>query len=109
MQIRESIKSLFPNRDCFCLVRPHNEERMLAQLESLPSSQLRKEFVEVRSPRWALLHEASAAGGCLPPAQLLGPASQQLLGVTRLHRLHRCWWHSTGGERSTLVRQQQHC
>ena len=47
LQIRESIKSLFPNRDCFCLVRPHNDEKQLAQLESLPSNQLRKEFIEV--------------------------------------------------------------
>ncbi|KAK9798122.1 hypothetical protein WJX73_001407 [Symbiochloris irregularis] len=45
-QIRESIKALFPNRDCFSLVRPHNDERQLAQLEALPPQQLRPEFRE---------------------------------------------------------------
>jgi hypothetical protein len=42
--IRESIKALFPDRDCFTLVRPVNEEDALAKLDTLPSSQLRPEF-----------------------------------------------------------------
>lgn len=42
--IRESIKALFPDRDCFTLVRPVNEEEALAKLDTLPSSQLRPEF-----------------------------------------------------------------
>ncbi len=42
--IRESIKALFPDRDCFTLVRPVNEEDALAKLDSLPPSQLRPEF-----------------------------------------------------------------
>jgi Guanylate-binding protein, N-terminal domain/Guanylate-binding protein, C-terminal domain len=46
--IRESIKSLFPDRDCFCLVRPINDEKSLQQLESLPAAQLRPEFRQVR-------------------------------------------------------------
>ena len=49
-QIRESIKALFPSRDCFSLVRPHNDERQLAQLEALPAGQLRPEFREVCNP-----------------------------------------------------------
>lgn len=42
--IRESIKALFPNRDCFTLVRPVNDEDALANLDTLNSSQLRPEF-----------------------------------------------------------------
>ena len=42
--IRESIKSLFPDRDCFTLVRPMSDENKLAHLEDVPSSQLRPEF-----------------------------------------------------------------
>lgn len=43
-QIRESIKSLFPDRDCFTLVRPVNDEDELARLDELPSGQMRPEF-----------------------------------------------------------------
>ena len=43
-QIRESIKTLFPDRDCFALVRPVNEEDQLAQLDALPPEVLRPEF-----------------------------------------------------------------
>lgn len=42
--IRESIKSLFPDRDCFPLVRPISDEAKLARLESVPPAQLRPEF-----------------------------------------------------------------
>ena len=44
--IRESIKSLFPDRDCFPLVRPISDEAKLARLESVPPAQLRPEFRE---------------------------------------------------------------
>lgn len=43
-EIRSSIKSLFPDRDCFSLVRPMNDELQLANLDSVPRSQLRPEF-----------------------------------------------------------------
>lgn len=43
-KIRESIKALFPDRDCFTLVRPVNEEDLLARLDSLPHTALRPEF-----------------------------------------------------------------
>ncbi|CAI5525722.1 unnamed protein product [Closterium sp. Naga37s-1] len=47
-QIRESIRSLFPDRDCFALVRPISNERLLQKLDHLPVSfemeQLRPEF-----------------------------------------------------------------
>lgn len=46
LQIRESIKSLFPDRDCFTLVRPMNDEDALARLDSLDPTQLRPEFRE---------------------------------------------------------------
>ena len=42
--IRESIKSLFPDRDCFALVRPVSDEKKLAHLETVPPSQMRPEF-----------------------------------------------------------------
>jgi hypothetical protein len=44
LQIRDSIKSLFPDRDCFTLVRPVNDEEQLAALDTLPPSQMRPEF-----------------------------------------------------------------
>lgn len=49
MQIRKSIKTLFPNRDCFSLVRPMSDEKQLARLETIPPDQMRPEFVEVAS------------------------------------------------------------
>lgn len=45
-QIRESIKTLFPDRDCATLVRPLNDEALLSKLDSVPKSQLRPEFVQ---------------------------------------------------------------
>ncbi len=45
-QIRESIKALFPDRDCATLVRPVNDETLLSKLDSVPKSQLRPEFVQ---------------------------------------------------------------
>ena len=44
--IRDSIKSLFPDRDCFTLVRPMSDEAALAHLEAVPPTQLRPEFRE---------------------------------------------------------------
>lgn len=48
LQIRESIKSLFPNRECFALVRPMADEKQLQRLESVPPEQMRPEFREVQ-------------------------------------------------------------
>jgi hypothetical protein len=47
LQIRESIKALFPDRDCFTLVRPVTDEEQLAELDSMPTASMRPEF------RWA--------------------------------------------------------
>mmetsp|Transcript_35733 Transcript_35733/g.79501 ORF Transcript_35733/g.79501 Transcript_35733/m.79501 type:complete len:796 (+) Transcript_35733:196-2583(+) len=44
--IRSSIKSLFPDRDCFTLVRPMNDESQLVNLDEVPRSQLRPEFAQ---------------------------------------------------------------
>ncbi|KAK9825847.1 hypothetical protein WJX81_003554 [Elliptochloris bilobata] len=44
--IRASITALFPNRDCFSLVRPMSDERALQRLETVPAAQLRPEFRE---------------------------------------------------------------
>ena len=46
-QIRESIVTLFPERDCFALVRPVSDEKQLQALDSVPASQLRPEFRQV--------------------------------------------------------------
>ena len=45
-QIRASIKALFPDRDCFPLVRPMNDETKLQHLEAVPARELRPEFRE---------------------------------------------------------------
>ena len=50
LQIRDAIKSLFPDRDCFPLVRPMSDEKMLAKLETIDSSQFRPEFQQVHNP-----------------------------------------------------------
>jgi hypothetical protein len=42
--VRQSIKALFPDRDCFTLVRPVTDERALRKLDALPASALRPEF-----------------------------------------------------------------
>ncbi|GIL52651.1 hypothetical protein Vafri_8448 [Volvox africanus] len=42
--IRESIKALFPDRDCVTLVRPVTDEEALRNLATLPHDQLRPEF-----------------------------------------------------------------
>ena len=51
LQIRDSIKALFPDRDCLTLVRPMADEKMLAKLETVDSAQFRPEFQEVCSFR----------------------------------------------------------
>jgi hypothetical protein len=37
-KIRESIRALFPDRECFTLVRPVNNEKDLQRLDQLPVS-----------------------------------------------------------------------
>ena len=49
--MRVSIKTLFPDRDCVSLVRPLNDEAMLAVMDTLPFDQLRPEFRRVGSRR----------------------------------------------------------
>ncbi|GAB2298633.1 hypothetical protein Dimus_032703 [Dionaea muscipula] len=43
-EIRESIRALFPDRECFTLVRPLNSERELQRLDQIPLDKLRPEF-----------------------------------------------------------------
>eukprot|EP00250_Pteridium_aquilinum_P003918 c14182_g1_i1 orf=303-3524(+) len=43
-EIRDSIRALFPDRDCFTLVRPLNSERDLQRLDQIPFDSLRPEF-----------------------------------------------------------------
>jgi hypothetical protein len=51
LQIRGSIKALFPDRDCFTLVRPMHDERALNRLNQLQPEQLRPEFQGVSDVR----------------------------------------------------------
>ena len=44
--IRDSIRGLFPERECFPLVRPVNDEKALRALDAVPPSELRPEFRE---------------------------------------------------------------
>ncbi|KAL3133524.1 hypothetical protein ABBQ38_007377 [Trebouxia sp. C0009 RCD-2024] len=58
-QIRASIKALFPDRDCFPLVRPMSDEKMLAKLETLDSSTFRPEFQQgVKELTSLIFHKA---------------------------------------------------
>ncbi|KAJ8458516.1 hypothetical protein OPV22_031442 [Ensete ventricosum] len=43
-EIRESIRALFPDRECFTLVRPLNNENDLQRLDQIPLDRLRSEF-----------------------------------------------------------------
>ncbi|KAK2382796.1 hypothetical protein P8452_38183 [Trifolium repens] len=43
-QIRESIRALFPDRECFTLVRPLNNENDLQRLDQISLDKLRPEF-----------------------------------------------------------------
>lgn len=43
-EIRESIRALFPERDCFTLVRPLNNEKDLQRLDQISMEKLRPEF-----------------------------------------------------------------
>ncbi|PKA50185.1 hypothetical protein AXF42_Ash020130 [Apostasia shenzhenica] len=43
-EIRESIRALFPDRECFALVRPLNDESDLQRLDQIPLNRLRPEF-----------------------------------------------------------------
>ncbi|KAK9756915.1 hypothetical protein RND81_01G129400 [Saponaria officinalis] len=43
-EVRESIRALFPDRECFTLVRPLNSESELQQLDQTPLHKFRPEF-----------------------------------------------------------------
>ena len=45
-RVRALIRTYFPERDCFCMVRPIEEEKDLQNLQNLPDNQFRKEFLE---------------------------------------------------------------
>ena len=45
-RVRALIRAYFPERDCFCMVRPIEEERDLQNLQNLSDNQFRKEFIE---------------------------------------------------------------
>ena len=45
-RVRNLIKTYFPDRDCFTMVRPVEKESDLQNLQNLPDEMLRKEFLE---------------------------------------------------------------
>jgi len=45
-KVRALIKTYFPNRDCFAMVRPVEEEKNLQKLQFLSDDELRMEFLE---------------------------------------------------------------
>ena len=45
-RIRRLIKQVFPDRDCFTMVRPVEQERQLQSLQQMADQELRPEFVE---------------------------------------------------------------
>ena len=45
-RVRNLIKTYFPEKDCFVMVRPVENEEDLQNLENIPNEKLRKEFVE---------------------------------------------------------------
>ena len=45
-RVRKLIRTYFPERDCFTLVRPIESEKDLQNLEYLPDNELRSEFLE---------------------------------------------------------------
>ena len=45
-RVRSLIRAYFPDRDCFAMVRPVEEEKNLQRLQFLPDNQLRVEFLE---------------------------------------------------------------
>ena len=44
--VRQSITNFFPNRVCFTLKRPVNDEKLLQKLESIKEEEIRPEFQE---------------------------------------------------------------
>ena len=47
-KIRESIRALFPDRECFTLVRPVNNEKDLQRLDQLPVSISNSSFFDLQ-------------------------------------------------------------
>ena len=45
-RVRALIRTYFPERDCFVMVRPIEKEQDLQNLQNLPDNQFRKEFIE---------------------------------------------------------------
>jgi len=45
-RVRNLIRAYFPERDCFCMVRPTEDEHDLQNLQNLPDNKFRKEFLE---------------------------------------------------------------
>ena len=45
-RVRNLIRAYFPERDCFCMVRPTEDEQDLQNLQNLPDNKFRKEFLE---------------------------------------------------------------
>jgi hypothetical protein len=61
-RVRRILTSFFKKRECVTLVRPLEDESRLQQLDSIPESQLRRQFVEQMAElRNAVIYEVRTA------------------------------------------------
>ena len=73
-RVRELIRKYFPERDCFVMIRPVEDEKQIQNLQSLPDEELREEFVQraqifrqkvLRKVRPKMLMKKNLTGGIL--------------------------------------------
>ncbi|GAQ88014.1 Guanylate-binding protein [Klebsormidium nitens] len=83
-QIRESIRALFPRRDCFTLVRPVHDEQQLQRLDSLPPGVLRPEFQAGLEALTSLIFEKTRPKqmeGAMLTGPMLAALAQSFVGA----------------------------
>lgn len=83
-QIRDSIRALFPRRDCFTLVRPVHDEQQLQRLDSLPPGVLRPEFQAGLESLTSLIFEKTRPKqmeGAMLTGPMLAALAQSFVGA----------------------------
>lgn len=79
-RLRHVLTSFFPRRSCHALVRPVHDENKLQQIDDLPASELRPEFVAgVENLRDALFAPENLRPKTISGAPIRGPAYVELL------------------------------
>ncbi|KXZ50367.1 hypothetical protein GPECTOR_16g540 [Gonium pectorale] len=78
--IRSSIAQLFPQRDCYTLVRPMNDEAALSRMDELPRDKLRPEFRQGVKDLTALIF-SRAHPKRFGPHLMTGPVLAGLVGA----------------------------